>query len=259
MRIISFNEKFCHRQSRSDRFYFILIEEGRGKIQIDFYNHQIEDSVVYLITAGRAIKSAITAVKGYFLAFDELFVDLSSSDNRKAYKNILHHYFCHSPFLKPNEKSFDEFKDIFKKIYDEYHRVDCSKEVLLAYLKIALINYQREMKPLSNTVSEYDLVIELRSNIEQNYQTERKASFYANLHNLSLKRLNEIVKSSLDKTVTQLLHDRLILEAKRKLIFTEMAISEIAFSLGYEDANYFYRFFKKQTGATPKEFRRISK
>jgi YesN/AraC family two-component response regulator len=63
-----------------------------------------------------------------------------------------------------------------------------------------------------------------------------------------------MVKVSLNKTGSDLITERIILEAKRMLVFTNKNIAEIIDELGYTDSAYFFRFFKKQTALTPMAF-----
>ena len=90
--------------------------------------------------------------------------------------------------------------------------------------------------------------------LEMNYLKERTAEFYADKLGISAKRLNQILKEKLDKTAVQLIHDRVVLEAKRQIIHSENTIKEIAFNLGFKDSSYFSRFFKQLTRQTPQEF-----
>ena len=70
-----------------------------------------------------------------------------------------------------------------------------------------------------------------------------------------------MVKISLNKTASDLITERIILEAKRMLVFSKRTVSEIIGELGYSDSAYFFRFFKKKTTLTPtaflQRFRRI--
>ncbi len=71
---------------------------------------------------------------------------------------------------------------------------------------------------------------------------------------MSEKHLNRICKTCLNKTASQLIIERVVLEAKRRLAFVKSSISEIADDLGYANTSYFIQLFKKKTGKTPVEF-----
>ena len=72
--------------------------------------------------------------------------------------------------------------------------------------------------------------------------------------NLSEKHLNRICKECLNKTTSDLIAERIILEAKRLLIHSKHTVTEVAAELGYNDNSYFSRFFKKNSGETPIQF-----
>jgi AraC-like DNA-binding protein len=90
--------------------------------------------------------------------------------------------------------------------------------------------------------------------IERNFLDHKSAGEYARLMNLSEKHLNRICKTCLHKTVTEVISDRIILEAKRMLIFSNIGVAETSAELGYLDTSYFCRCFKKKTGKTPADF-----
>lgn len=95
--------------------------------------------------------------------------------------------------------------------------------------------------------------------LEDHYIDERGMQFYADQLGLSTKRLNQVLKTVLNQTSIQLLHDRLILEAKRQIIHSDNSIKEIAWLLGFKDRPYFSRFFKVHTGQTPEAFQKYVK
>ena len=91
--------------------------------------------------------------------------------------------------------------------------------------------------------------------MENHYTTEKSVKFYADKLSLSPKRLNQILKQKLGKTINQILQERLLIEAKHLLFIGEESIQGIAYKLGFQDASYFSRFFKKLTTLTPEEFK----
>ena len=98
-------------------------------------------------------------------------------------------------------------------------------------------------------------VIRLFELIGEHFLQHRKTGYYADQLALTGKRLNELTKQQTGKTVTGLIHERIVLEAHRELAFTTKTVKTIAMELGYEDPAYFCRFFRKMTHESPAGFR----
>lgn len=92
--------------------------------------------------------------------------------------------------------------------------------------------------------------------IESHYATQHQVAWYALRIGVTPAHLNTIVQALAGKTALQLIHERLLLEARRELIYTPRNIATIADSLGFADPGYFTRFFKRLAKISPKEFRR---
>ena len=78
---------------------------------------------------------------------------------------------------------------------------------------------------------------------------------YAEMMLISTKLLNQVVKAFTLNTVKTFIDDYIILEAKRSISISDLSLKEIAFSLGFDEATNFTKFFKKKVGISPKEFR----
>jgi AraC family transcriptional activator of pobA len=98
-------------------------------------------------------------------------------------------------------------------------------------------------------------VAALRKLVEDNFQKERQLAFYAKTLGMTIDRLNDHVKRATGVTAGHLIRQRVLTEAKRQLVFTNMPIHEIAYELAFSDPSHFARFFRKQTSMTPHEFR----
>jgi AraC-like DNA-binding protein len=113
-----------------------------------------------------------------------------------------------------------------------------------------------ELKIESNEIkdSNFQKLTAIKDLIEENYKEEKNSDFYARKMGLSSKRLNEIVKKASGCTITQMIHNRLILEAKREMVSQNKTIQNISYELGFENPSYFSRFFKKHENISPKEY-----
>ena len=90
---------------------------------------------------------------------------------------------------------------------------------------------------------------------EKHFKAKHTASEYAGLLHISPKALARICKNYFQKTLTDLIAERIVIEAKRELYLTSKSIKEIAWELGYEDEHYFSRFFKRNAEISPQFYR----
>lgn len=106
-----------------------------------------------------------------------------------------------------------------------------------------------------SSVLESDTLLTFRHLIETQYTEHLSVKDYASQLHISVSSLNRLCKTKLRISPKAIIHKRLECEAKRKLIYTKQSIESIAYALGFKDAGYFCRFFKRSTGATASEFR----
>ncbi len=136
--------------------------------------------------------------------------------------------------------------------YDEAKR----PAILESYLRSWFLHCIDLQKDSGDPIPRDPRLQMLLESIENNYRRQRKADFYANELSLSAKRLNELTRESFGKTISQMINERLILEAKREIGYVRKPIKEISYELGFTEPSYFTRFFGKQTGYAPEDFRR---
>ncbi|AMR30493.1 AraC family transcriptional regulator [Mucilaginibacter sp. PAMC 26640] len=159
--------------------------------------------------------------------------------------------------LRLDKAAADDLSGIYTLLIGEYQKSPEDLVILKTLLKVFLLKL---IKVKEEEFTTHDIqqkrVYEFLMLLEGNYLLVRNIDFYAGKLDVSSKRLNQILKEKLGKTGTQIIHDRIILEAKRLIIHSEHTIKEIAFELGFSDRPYFSRFFKKQTAQTPDEFQK---
>ena len=135
-------------------------------------------------------------------------------------------------------------------------------ELLISYLKIFLINASRlklgQIQPENRTPEQADepfILQKLKDAIEQHYRTKHSAGDYAELLNISSNALAKISKNYFKKTLTDMIAERIVIEAKRELYLTSKAVKQIAWELGFGDEHYFSRFFKNNADVSPQLYR----
>lgn len=243
--------------THSHTFYLLMwIVQGSGTHTIDFKTYSVGASQLYFLTPGQVHSWQLSAdIKGYNLFFDANFF-------RGRFGNRLHQYpFFHSHQHQPLVEVTDQqplFSDLFTYAYDEYEHQRANRaEVFLSFVHILLETANRlyNQQWVGSDTHLYDRIRAYEELIEKQFLTVREVSAYADQMNLTPNYLNHICKKILGKTASQLLHERIVIEAQRLLTHTAQSIKEIGFQLGYDDPSYFVRFFKKMTGQTPAEFR----
>ncbi|MCG8388270.1 MAG: AraC family transcriptional regulator [Cytophagales bacterium] len=257
-----FDAQFRHKLKRTGGYYLLFLKKASGTLTLDFVEHKVIENMLFFIAKDRAIQTRLlNDPGGWVIYFDDPFLDVHDEAHQGAFDNLQFHYFCHQPFVTLTPASLTHIKFLWEGIQAEFSRAVKNKEAIRSYLKLLLIHYQRIIKSEAEekgTSGRYIPVIQVRKDIERHFKTQKNAAFYAGRQNFSTKHLNEIVKGALGKTITNLIHERILLEAKRMLLFSDKSIKEIAYDLGYEDPPYFFRFFKNSEGITPERFRGLS-
>jgi AraC-like DNA-binding protein len=238
---------------RHDFFYLLLLEKGAGEHAIDFTSYDVNDGVVFVMRPGQVHQLTLQAGStGYLLQFTGGFFpyDALTKQLLRGTGNT-----C---FYQPDAGRFKKLKAALDYMYGEYTRQqDGYLEVIKANLVILFVELTRQHTGAGNNVPPYtrQRLDELQELLATHITTHKQVSDYARLMHLSAYQLNAITKSTLGKTCSTLINEHIILEAKRQLLATANQVNQVAASLGYEDASYFIRFFKKHTGYSPEAFR----
>jgi AraC family transcriptional regulator, transcriptional activator of pobA len=243
---------------RHDFYLCVLFTKGKGTHEIDFRTYEIKPGSVFFLRPGQMHDWKMSGdTDGFIFFHSEEFYNLQFN-NRKVKDHPFYFSSYNTPVLYCPTKQLEGVVELIRIMQQEYQLRKRGKAAKLAsLLDIVYIDLTRLYYPSAsrsgNTsyMSKLNMLEEL---IDTNYREIKAPAEYASLMNLSGKHLNRIVKTTLGKTVSEMIADRVILEAKRILVHSDLTISQIADELGYEDHSYFNRLFKKHTGLTPKSF-----
>ncbi|CAM1345004.1 AraC family transcriptional regulator [Tenacibaculum amylolyticum] len=241
---------------RHDFYHIMFIKQGTGTNIIDFKTYNVQPNTLFFISPGQVHSIELSAnVKGYVISFNSEFYLLNDTI-QKLLDFPFFHSFSNAPVAYLNESNI-KIQAVFDELYEEY-KTNSDKNMLRALLELLLLRAARlyTKTPTKETPAYLTYQIrKLEALIDTHFKQYRVLNDYAELMHISPKHLNSLVKKGLNKTVKNLIHERLLIEAKRLLLFTNNSISEIAYELGFTDKSYFMRFFKKQTSITAETYR----
>ncbi len=241
---------------RHDFFFILAIEKGNGEHQIDFENYSIDNYSVFILRPSQVHQLLLKkGSKGYLIAFDSNFY----SPNEKLKKEIFLTV-SRNNYYKLKTETYKKLIPVLNYIFSEYsNKKVLFRENIKANLDLFFIELFRQTKnsdiQTKNNSYSIKLLEKLLELIDIHFYNNKQVTYYAEELNITIYQLNSITKKTLGKSCSQLINERIILEAKRNLTATSNQINEISFHLGYDDTSYFIRFFKNKTGLTPENFR----
>ncbi len=243
---------FPHRHN----FYMIsLVLAGKGTHIIDFEQVEIKPNRLFFLKPEQVhfwqvepkSKLATVQFSGDYLA------QLFNLNSIPAIQSVFNSYID----LEPLQTS--QLLDIFQKIEAENtHKENNSDKIIQALIFTMLAQIERwsgSQSVQQNKSNKSDIVQKFQQLLNIHYKEITTISDYAGQLNITPNYLNMLVKEVTGTTANEQMHKRVLLEAKRLLIHKHTDIAQIAFELGFKDASYFARFFKRSTGISPTEFR----
>lgn len=164
-------------------------------------------------------------------------------------------------FVKLDEQAQQKLQLLSNVFIEEFKTLDnIQNEMLLVLLKRLIIYVTRLAKsgyvPVKkNQDARFHIIRKFNLLVEANFKSEHAVSFYAQQLCKSPKTLSNLFAIFNQKTPSQIIQERITVEAKRLLCYTDRSIKHITFELGFEDVSYFSNFFKKNMGMSPSDFR----
>ncbi|MBK9717958.1 MAG: helix-turn-helix domain-containing protein [Saprospiraceae bacterium] len=264
-KVFSFNNNshFDHIQ-RLNYYSLIWIKNGKGTAKADFSEYDFIKNTLFAFSPYQPFMfQTDEQIQGIVINFHPDFFCIHKHQQEVACNGVLFNNIYNPPFVTVDENANSTFKMLFEQITVEMQNPALAQyELLVSYLKIFLITASRlkaeqqtaiQINPAEN--KEPFILQNLKNDIETHFKTKHSASDYADLLNISAKALAKLTKTHFNKTLTDLISERIIIEAKRELYLTNKAVKEIAYELGYIDEYYFSRFFKNNADISPQAYR----
>lgn len=246
-----------HRHTYCEILFF---EAGSGFHEIDFHTYAIQAPCIHFVAPGKVhLLTPTEDCIGYIITFPQEYSafygqgkdldPMKSGRWSKEWPNAI---------LDLSDASHTYFSNLLENMLSDYlHGAEEKNNVLAAYLHIFLGKcrllaggVQTEAPEPSN-----DIAGRFQELVEKHYKEMHSVQQYSDLLSVTADYLGKAIRKSLNVTASDYILDRLLLEAKRLIVFTNLTSKEIAYKLHIEDPSYFSRMFKRKTGLSPNEYR----
>jgi len=243
-------------------FSIILITKGSGTVISDMSTYSFPENSLLCFSLYQPFEVKSEGVLcGIAIHFHPDFFCLHKHRNEVSCNGILFNNIYHSLVTNLDDTEMQSLVTIANELKSEIQNAELAQyELLISYLKIFLINASRikiKQEQIEELKAEKEPFISnaLKDAVEQHFKTMHSSGDYANLLNTSTQILNRASKTYFNKTFSNLIADRLIIEIKRELYLTAKPIKQIAYDLNFNDEFYFSRFFKSKVAVSPQTYR----
>ncbi|WP_141402436.1 helix-turn-helix domain-containing protein [Sediminicola luteus] len=256
------NAHMVHTPHKHDFYLCVLFVTGSGVHEIDFDTYPVKPGSVFFLHPGQTHAWRFDSeVHGYIFFHSKAFFEYHYT---QAKLSDFPFYFSvkNPPVLHLDSKQLSILIPLYKDLVAFYgEALPYRKRRLLALMELIYL----QLSPWYNQGTEaqmvgsplyLDSIRRFETLLETHFKLEKSASYYASALGMTPKHLNRIVQAGLAKTTTQMIRERLVLEAKRNMVQTQEPLANIALDLGYADYAYFSKIFKSETGMGPKDFRK---
>jgi len=240
-------------------FQFLIMRQGEVEVRLDEQLHTSSEPCVISVPAGVVHGFKFKPnTSGYVLTLAEPMVLAAEPRAQQQFATLFEQ--AHFTRYPESDPLFTELILLVEQIGRELERADAGRTLMCEWLtRAALLTLKRRIDQIdaetgaANTLSL--AMRRFRQLIEQHYREHWTVERYAQELGMSADRLNRQAKAAFNANAKSLIADRLMLEAKRRLIYTRAGLDEIAYDLGFKDPAYFSRAFKRATGSAPGQFR----
>lgn len=242
----------------------ILFVPQGYELSVDFNDYKTETPTLFFLTNQYLDVKKGNTEESTLLYYNRDFYCIQIHDKEVACDGLLFHNVFEIPKVELDSSEENIIRNLFSNIKHELEWKESSgEEMIRTYLKQIIIHATRKWKKQNlqtETVNipnnELDIFRDFSRNLEIHFREKHNVADYAELLHIAPKTLTHKFKSLHLESPNQLIINRILLEAKRLLFYTDKPVKEIAYDLGYEDPAYFNRLFTNKVGSTPANFKK---
>ncbi len=254
-----FSVKYPHRH---DFFEVLYLSKGSGFHVIDGNKYEIKPPCVFFMSPGQAHKIDFSNdIEGYIFIFTAEFYLINQNNQNRLIEFPF--FFTirqdNPPLILDKSENVLFLESLFKNSISELQKGGgYSIELLRSILDLILTSCSTLYKADENTLNKgkgHIMVKKFFQLVEENYHKKLSVNEYADRLAVTPNHLTQTVNQLTGKTSSQIIRAKQVLEIKRLLVHTNLSVTEIANLLNFPDQSYFAKFFKRETGIPPLQYR----
>lgn len=242
---------------KKDHFCIVLVESGEIGLQIEDQTFKLSSGKVAIIFPEQVscVTKVSSDISGKIILFEEILFcsDILKNELLSYNVDLATHLNC--VFLSPSE--FDQSKKLAVDIENMYLNPSLvRKEQARFYIKIfllGLIELVHGQHPVLQHESDKNLYIRFKKMLNERYRNERTVQYYASKLAITTKKLNKLTRKHCDETAINAIHNRILQEIKRLLLFSDLSHKQISLELGFSSPSALNKFVKNKLQETPTE------
>ncbi|HEY1048671.1 MAG TPA: helix-turn-helix transcriptional regulator [Prosthecobacter sp.] len=243
-------------------FFQVFLIQGPARLMHDFREHKVNGITLFFLAPGQVhtIYPRAASMYGTVASFTQAFFDHQAPPPSMLFE--LPFFFASNaakPWFNVRAREAGRIVSLVGDLQREY---DAGKrgvlEVLRATLRILFIEAARldaAGTPGEETTRAALLARQFHLAVEHHFRDWQALAPYARELGVTVNHLNDVIHAETGHSAGELIRHRRLLDAKRLLLHSDMSVSEIGYETGFHDPSYFGRFFRRETGSTPAEFR----
>ncbi|PIF46413.1 AraC family transcriptional activator of pobA [Chryseobacterium sp. 52] len=243
---------------KKDHFCIIVMENGTLQVHIEEKIHFLKVGKISVIFPEQVhfISNISENLKGKIILFEEILFCSDILKNELSTYNVNLSTQLNCTILSPEdfEQGLHTIK-IIKEIYQKPSLI--KKEQARFHIKIFLLGLIESVHGLHPIIyketADKPIYVRFKKLLNQHYKQERTVQYYAGKLAITSKKLNSITKKHCGETAIQAIHNRILMEIKRQLMFSDLSHKEIAFDLGFNSPSALNKFVKAKLKETPTE------
>ena len=248
-------------RDKEDYFKILWNKASSFRFEMDSLNIELQENDLICLTPLQEPEQHIPSGDYFLLLFNREFYCIHENDEEVSCEGLLFWGSSELPILCLDEAEVPKFETLFQVFIDELGTKDkIQGEMLRMLLKRLIIKSTRlaRQQHFPDEMGNYntELIRQFNILVEQHYKEHHQVNSYAEMLHKSPKTLSNVFASAGHRTPLEVIHHRIAMEGKRQLLKTDKIAKEIAFELGFQDQSHFSRFFKKETGMPPSQYRK---